>query len=59
MIYFLAKKNEPVLGFSIAVLIRPVGELVVNSFMVLPGQPTSAITISIVKLPIGVPIQAK
>ena len=47
------------LGFSIAVLIRPVGELVVNSFMVLPGQPTSAITISIVKLPIGVPIQAK
>jgi len=48
-----------VLGFAIAVLIKPVGELVVNSFIVLFEQPTCAITVSLVKIPIGVPIQAK
>jgi hypothetical protein len=40
-----------VLGFVILVLMRPVGELVVNSTIVFPGQPTWAITVSLVRLP--------
>ncbi len=39
------------LGFIIPVWIRLIGELVVNSTIVLPVQPTWAITVSLVRLP--------
>ncbi len=39
------------LGFMILVLVRPIGELVVNSTIVFPAQPTWAITVSLVRLP--------
>jgi hypothetical protein len=40
-----------VLGFEIFVLRRPVGELVVNSTIVFPVQPTCAITVSLLSVP--------
>ena len=32
--------NEPALGFVMEVLVRPPGELVINSLIVFPEQPT-------------------
>ena len=39
------------LGLVIAVLSKPVGELVVNSTIVFPVQPTCAITVSLLRIP--------
>jgi hypothetical protein len=44
-------KNKPVLGLEIAVWVRPTGELVMNSVIVFPVQPTCAMTVSLVRLP--------
>jgi hypothetical protein len=40
-----------VLGLAMLVLRRPVGELVVNSVIVFPAQPTCAMTVSLLSVP--------